>query len=307
MGKKLEYIQRVNAAIDYIEKNIANPIRLEAIASAAGLSPFHFHRIFKSETGEGLNSFVRRIRCEKAAFMLCYNPGYSITRISFINGYSSSQAFAREFKVLYGQTPQQFRQSKICHSDSKFRKDYQLSVDYDGGNRRPSIRFKSLTIKDMKVEIKELPDMTLAYLRHVGPYKGDVALFDRLFGRLCSWAGARKLIDQDTKYLCIYYEGPEVTDAAKLRLDVCLNVPAGTEVGGDIGKQELKGGTYAIARCTINSPKDYEKYWNDLYANWLPGSGYQPDNKTPFEMYPADCKLPGGGMIVDICIPVLPA
>ncbi len=156
----------------------------------------------------------------------------------------------------------------------------------------------------MKVEIKTLPDMTLAYIRHIGPYKSNPQLFEELFGRLCTWAGPRNLIQSDSKFLCIYYDGPEVTDESKLRLDVCLSVPNDTNFDGEIGKQEIKGGEYAIARCIIKDPKEYEKYWNELYMNWLPQSGYQPDDKPPFEMYAAECKTDGGDMIVDICIPV---
>jgi AraC family transcriptional regulator len=156
----------------------------------------------------------------------------------------------------------------------------------------------------MKVEIKTLPDMTLAYIRHVGPYKNNPKLFESLFSKLCTWAGPRNLVTKDSKFLCIYYDGPEVIDESKLRIDICLDIPEDTEIDGEIGKQKIKGGEYAITRCIVKESKDYERYWNEMYMNWLPQSGYQPDNKVPFEMYPAECKSENGDMIVDICIPV---
>jgi len=156
----------------------------------------------------------------------------------------------------------------------------------------------------MKVEITTLPDMTLAYIRHIGPYKNNPKLFEDLFGRLCGWAGPRNLITKDSKFLCIYYDGPDVTDESKLRIDIGVSVPSDTDVDDGAGKQEVKGGQYAITRCIVKEPKDYEKCWNELYMNWLPQSDYQPDDKPPFEMYPVECKLDNGDMIVDICIPV---
>ena len=52
----------------------------------------------------------------------------------------------------------------------------------------------------------------MAYIRHVGPYKGDSGLFERLFGRLFRWAGPRNLIHPaDTQTLIIYHDNPEVT------------------------------------------------------------------------------------------------
>lgn len=304
VNQKTYYISRINIAIDYIEKNIAEPLSLEKISKAAGISPFHFHRLFKSFMGENLNQFVRRVRIEKAANMLYTNPNYPMTEIALANGFSSSQSFAREFRNFFDTTPRFYRQSKIRHKNSNNRKDYLIDFHYDENNRRPSISFTSTNQPNMKVEIKTLPDMTLAYLRHIGPYKGNPALFEKLFNQLCSWAGPRNLINQESKFICIYHDGPEVTDESKLRMDICVSVPADTQVDGEIGKQDIAGGEYAVARCVIKDPKEYEQYWNEVYNNWLPGSGYQPDNKPPFEMYPGDCKQENGDMLVDICIPV---
>lgn len=306
MNQHSFYISRINKAIDYIEHNITQNLKLENIAKAAGVSPFHFHRIFTSFMHESLNHFVRRVRIEKAALMLYINPTYTITEIAVLTGFSSSQTLSREFRNFFNTTPLEYRKSKICKYNSKNGKAYTIDFHYHEDDRRPSIQFTSRTSNTMKVEIKTLPDMTLAYIRHIGPYKGNPGLFERLFSQLCTWAGPRNLINNDSKYICIYYDGPEVTDQSKLRMDVCINVPKDTKVEGEIGKQEIKGGQYAIARCIIKDPKEYEQYWAELYTNWLPTSGYQPENQPPFEMYPADCKQESGDMIVDICIPVKP-
>lgn len=298
------YVSKINLAIDYIEKNIRSELKLENIAKVSGFSPFHFHRIFKSIMNENLNHFVRRVKVEKAAFMISSDPNCTITEAAFKNGFSSSQALSKEFKIFFKATPSQYKESKIRHAKSKERKDYVLDFHYNDNNSRPAISYKSLTFKNMKVDIKTLPDMTLAYIRHIGPYKGNPKLFEDLFGKLCSWAGPRGLVEKDTKFLCIYYDGPEVTDESKLRMDVCLTVPKDTKTDGEIGKQGIRGGEYAVTRCVIGESKEYEKYWGELYANWLPQSGYRPDDKPPFEMYPVDCKLENGDMVVDICIPV---
>lgn len=299
-----QYIPKINLAIDYIEKNIKNKLTLEEIAKVSGFSSFHFHRIFKSVMNENLNHFVRRLRVERTALMISGNLNASITEIALKNGFSSSQALSKEFKIFFKITPSEYRDSKIRYIKSKKQKDYVLDFSYNDNNSRPTISYKSLIIKNMKVEIKRLPDVTLAYIRHIGPYKGNPKLFEDLFSKLCTWAGPRNLVKNDTNFFCIYYDGPEVTDESKLRMDVCLSVPSDTKVDGEIGKQEIKGGEYAVARCIIKEQKEYEKYWSEIYMNWLPQSGYQPDDKVPFEMYPADCKLENGDMIVDICIPV---
>ena len=42
---------------------------MPGVARAAGLSPFHFHRVFQAMVGETLAEFVKRLRLEKALFM----------------------------------------------------------------------------------------------------------------------------------------------------------------------------------------------------------------------------------------------
>ena len=157
------------------------------------------------------------------------------------------------------------------------------------------------------VEVKELPEITLAYVRYVGPYKGDGQLFERLFNKLFQWAGSRNLLRfPDTKTIIIYHDNPDITDESKLRVSVCVSVPADTAVDGEIGKMILPAGKYAMARFEL-SDDEYQEAWDWVYGTWLPESGYQPDDRPCFEMYYNDPKThPEGKSIVDICVGVKP-
>ena len=163
--------------------------------------------------------------------------------------------------------------------------------------------------KQMKVdvEVKEMPDIPVAYIRHIGPYMGDVDLFEKLFNKLFKWAGPRNLLCfPETKVIAVYYDDPSVTDASKLRLDVCISVPDDTAVDGEIGKTTIRGGKYAVGHFEL-AVDEYPAAWKALYAGWLPESGYQPDDGPCFEMYLNDPKEhPENKCIVDICIPVKP-
>ena len=66
----LTYVDRVNRAIDFILQNLAEPLKLDDVARAAHFSPFHFHRVFRSLVGETLNNFVKRVRLERALYLL---------------------------------------------------------------------------------------------------------------------------------------------------------------------------------------------------------------------------------------------
>jgi AraC family transcriptional regulator len=164
-----------------------------------------------------------------------------------------------------------------------------------------------MNTNEVKVEVKDLPDMYVAYLRYIGPYKGNEKLFQGLFEKLCSWAGPRGLIrPNQTQFISIYHDDPEITEEEKLRTDICLTVPEDTKVEGEIGKAVIPGGKYGVGHFEI-MPVEYQKAWDTVLCGWLPESGYQCDDRPCFEIYLNDPKQhPEGKHIVDICIPVKP-
>ena len=160
---------------------------------------------------------------------------------------------------------------------------------------------------ETNVEVRDIPEMHVAYIRHIGPYQGDTELFQRMFNKLFAWAGPRELLRfPETQILCVYYDDPEVTDNAKLRADVCITVPEDTQVDGEIGKTRIPAGKYAVAHFNI-TPDQYQDAWNTVFGGWLPESGYQPADGPCYELYLGDPKAhPEGKHAVDIFIPVKP-
>jgi AraC family transcriptional regulator len=318
--RREEYVSRINRVLDYIEKHIEEELSLEVLARVADFSRFHFHRIFSVMVGETLNHFIQRIRVEKAAIKLAANPKKSITDIAFDCGFSGSSAFSRAFKENFQMSPSQwrakksFQDSKICKINGNLRKtsgkiwkDFDVSLHYNLGvnqNLIWRIKMKDNNLQ-IQVEVKDMPDFNVAYVRHIGPYKGDSDLFKSLFEKIMKWAGSRNLLHfPETKCITVYYDDPEVTEEAKLRTDVCVTVPTDTTVDGEIGKMTIPGGKFAVAHCEL-SPNEYEDAWKMLMGGWLPESGYQPDDRLCYELYLNDPKdHPENKCIVDICVPV---
>ena len=85
------------------------------------------------------------------------------------------------------------------------------------------------------IDVKEMPEMHVAYVRHIGPYQGNTELFGGLFQKLMTWAGPRGLLNfPETKMLSVYHDSPDITDESRLQTDVCITVPESTEVDGEI-------------------------------------------------------------------------
>lgn len=108
-----------------------------------------------------------------------------------------------------------------------------------------------MTSSPFEVQVRHLAPATLAYLRHVGHYKWDTALFRRLFEHLFAWAGPRGFMGPDTRYLSLFQDNPNLAPAAKQRMEVALTVPEDTDPGGEIGITMLEGGLYATARVRV--------------------------------------------------------
>ena len=325
-----EYTARINRVMDHIEQNLDKELTLQELARVANFSRFHFHRIFSGMMGEPLNQFILRLRLTKAGQQLLDLTNKSITEIALDCGFSSSAAFARAFKQRYEMSASSWRErggnqdSKNGETKSNPQqtlrnegKDLASGSSYSTGDwlmeMDPVARTlrwskKNMTeMNDVTVEVKNFPEMHVAYVRHIGPYAGDGALFQRLFEKLGRWAGPRGLFSNpDTKILTVYHDNPELTDENKLRTSTCITIPADMAVNGEVGKMTLDAGDYAVGHFEINADQ-YTEAWNHVMGGWLPQSGYQPDDRMCFELNLNDPnKHPEGKHIVDICIPVKP-
>lgn len=297
--RRQEYLGRINRAIDYVRENLTGDLCLETVARVANFSPFHFHRVFKSITGETLNAYIRRIRVQRAASQLIHNPTYSITQIAVGCGYSSPSAFAREFRQWFDVSASQFRAGG---HDSLVRFRQQLE---EQGEEFTNPIDLSTTRTDMvfRVEVREMPELHVAYVRRVGRYNE----IPNAFKRLMRWAGPRRLLRfPETKILAIYHDNPDVTPVDKLRADACITVPEGTKTKRDIGAMTVPGGLFAVAHAEIDQTQ-YGEAWNRLIGEWMPQSGYQPDERMCYELYLNNPnEHPERKHIVDICEPIRP-
>lgn len=99
----------VQQTIDRIELSLGQDIVLEDLARAAGMSFWHFLRVFRTTVGETLKDYIRRRRLTMAAWALL-EPGPSVLDIALGAGFDSHEAFTRAFRAQFGCSPRQFRQ-----------------------------------------------------------------------------------------------------------------------------------------------------------------------------------------------------
>jgi AraC family transcriptional regulator len=101
-------IHQLREVEDYVRQRLAEGISVEELADLAGLSPFHFSRVFKQATGMSPLQFVTRERVTRAQ-QLIRETSRSLIEIALDVGYTSPSHFAQVFRRVAGVTPTAFR------------------------------------------------------------------------------------------------------------------------------------------------------------------------------------------------------
>ena len=97
-------------ARDLADARYAEPLDVEAMARAAGLSRAHFSREFRRAFGEPPHAYLLTRRLERAAALL-RNTDRSVAEICLAVGLQSVGSFTTSFKRAYGRTPTAYRAS----------------------------------------------------------------------------------------------------------------------------------------------------------------------------------------------------
>lgn len=192
-------------ALEHIESSCGALPSLNDLSRAAGLSPYHFHRIFKMNTGEGTYKYVQRLILERAARNLIYTTS-SIINIAMEAGYECPGDFSRAFKKLFGLSPSKYRKSRL---------DYLAYLQ-----ERTKIDDLILANK-IQITFKRFRPITVASLRHVGPYEESVETWYKL-SKTLSHEGIDVL---DNKAYGISHDIPNITKPENFRMDVSFHIP----------------------------------------------------------------------------------
>ena len=101
---------RLRTALIMMEQNIDSKVPLSKIAGSIGVSRRQLERLFKTKSNTTPAIAYRKIRLERAKFLLAKTHS-SILEVALEAGFESATAFANQFRKAYGQAPTKFRSS----------------------------------------------------------------------------------------------------------------------------------------------------------------------------------------------------
>ncbi len=108
-AEKRNYIED---AVAYLQENYTAPITLPALAGRYFVSPAHFSRMFKKETGYPFSEYLNLLRLKKAESLLCQLNASTVTEIAKYCGFNDSNYFSVRFKQRYGLSPKRYQMEK---------------------------------------------------------------------------------------------------------------------------------------------------------------------------------------------------
>jgi len=171
-----DYQSRIDKIIFYIKENSHQKLTLDELASRANFSKYHFTRVFAAHVGMTPMAFVNQERLQKAIHLL-EQTDHTILDVSSLCGFESISTFNAVFKKHYGSTPSAVRsklRDTIQHTNredrnlsAKHSKKQEESLLFTDYNKKRSHSLLQRAWENMIV-IKELPEVEVAYVRHVG-------------------------------------------------------------------------------------------------------------------------------------------
>jgi AraC-like DNA-binding protein len=99
----------VSRAREFLRECYAERIPLERVATIAGLSPYHFLRVFRSTVGLTPHAYLNHMRVSQARKMLA--SGAPAVQVAHSCGFCDQSHFVRLFKEHLGLTPGQYQQA----------------------------------------------------------------------------------------------------------------------------------------------------------------------------------------------------
>ena len=132
----------------------------------------------------------------------------------------------------------------------------------------------------MDVEIKDMPELRVGTVRHVGPYNQ----IPKAFERLGAIAGPAGLLRHAGTMIAIYHDDPESTPQDQLRSDAALVVPEGVKLPEGLVEQHIAAGRYART-VHVGPYEQLGDVWARFLGEWVPASGNRIGDGVSYEIY----------------------
>jgi AraC-like DNA-binding protein/predicted transcriptional regulator YdeE len=287
----VSYLGKVRRGIDFVEAHLDEDIEISAVTRHAGVSHWHFQRVFKALTNETLKGYIRARRLANASVAL-HERRSPILEIALASGFESQAAFTRAFKHAFGLTPAKYRAlgkrtefvRKLRIDEAYLRHLHRGVSLYPTMRTAPDMTLVGLRTSFFGVESdknnmgEKLPPLWEAFLARV--HEVANAETDVLYGAVIPIPGKEQL---DYLAGALVHGQPQIPKGMAV-----LSVPAAT-----------------YAEFTHRGfPMELNQTVNYIYGSWLLTSDMRHSYGPDLELYGADYVPNSRDSVVRYAIPV---
>lgn len=288
----MDWIQRMNKAISYIEDNLTNDVDYEVASKIACCSVYHFQRMFSYILDVPLSEYIRRRRLTLAALEL-QDSEIKVIDLALKYGYDSPDSFTRAFHNLHGVTPTLAR-NMGAHLKAYPRISFFISIKGDVEMNYRFVEKEAYTVfgKSIKIGLNDNP-------YEVIPKFWVDFQEDGTYQKICRTAGFEPY--SGTLLNAAAYDfnnGGSYTN--KYMINTLL--PQGIEVPKEfdiLSIPALKWVVFSEEFDTVDETGEVVRgIWKRIFSEWFPTSEYEVANGPQLEVYPEDTKT------VEVWIPI---
>lgn len=263
----MDWIDRLNEAVRYIEDNLTGEIEYEKLGQIACCSAYHFQRMFNYIAGVPLSEYIRRRKMSLAAVDIQGGEA-KIIDVAAKYGYASPTAFNRAFQSVHGVSPSAVRGEGVA--------------------------IKSFPPITVKITVKGVEEMnyrieTRKAFRIVGKSFPLSREIERNFAEVPQmWQGA---VEDGTieKIVSLMNGEPRgvlgvsvCTDGEEWRYYIAVSSAA--EIDDALEEYVVPGCTWAVFPGS-GTGKSIQELEGRIVTEWLPTSGYEFTNGPDIEVY----------------------
>ncbi len=262
----MEWIERLNQSMNYIEEHLSDEIDYEQLGRIACCSAYHFQRMFTYMAGITLSEYIRRRKMSLAAVDL-QSGDAKVVDIAEKYGYRSPTAFNRAFQGVHGIAPSSVRSEGVSV------KSY------------PPIIFK-ITIKgaaemNYRIETKEA-------FRIIGisaPLHREIQSNFNIVPKMWQDAAINGTIQKLAGMMDTPLKGllgvSACNDEEEWKYFIAVS---STKEGGEFEEYIVPASTWAVFSGT-GTNQSIQELEQRIVTEWLPTSGYEYANAPDIEVY----------------------
>jgi AraC family transcriptional regulator len=260
--KEAGVLERLNQAMEHIERHLDQPIEVADLARIAVTSEYHLRRLFSALAGMPLSEYIRRRRLTVAGAEVLADER-TLLEIAVRYGYGSGEAFARAFRALHGVGPGEARRTGSSLR-SQPRMSFRLVVEGSS-----SMRYRVME----KEEFRVVGRKARVPLVHEG-MNPAIADFIRGLGKE-TLDRIESLSDQEPRGIVAISDNVDASRAEGTELDYFHGAVTRAAAPEDMDELVVPAGTWAVFENSGPFPQALQHLWRDVFTQWFPSNPYR--------------------------------